>query len=127
MVLVVEDDEPIRKLLLRCLSSDGYEVLWADNGTRALEILVERSADLVVTDVMMAVTSKHSHREPFSIPEAIEMMKKERGKHFDPMLLDIFLGAIDQVVAIRNEHPDGDRPIATLPEDSRGHVAGCNC
>jgi PAS domain S-box-containing protein len=53
-VLVVDDDEQVRAVALRQLTSLGYRVITASNGTEALEIL-KRGAeiDLLFTDVVM--------------------------------------------------------------------------
>jgi CheY-like chemotaxis protein len=53
-ILLVEDEEAVRRIAARTLSGRGYVVLEAGNGADALE-LVERNAaiDLVVTDVVM--------------------------------------------------------------------------
>ena len=40
-ILVVDDEPPIRKLLRMGLSSQGYEVLEAQNGKVALELLAK--------------------------------------------------------------------------------------
>ena len=54
-VLVVDDDESIRKLLLRVLTGAGYQVLEASNGAQALIVSREHQdrIDLLVTDVVM--------------------------------------------------------------------------
>jgi two-component system response regulator MprA len=52
-VLVVDDDEPIRRMLARTLTADGYAVATAADGGAALAA-VERSApDMLVLDVAM--------------------------------------------------------------------------
>lgn len=51
-ILVVEDDWQIRDTIVRFLERDGYDVLVAGNGTRALE-LARDGVDLVVLDVMI--------------------------------------------------------------------------
>ncbi len=54
-ILVVEDEEVVKRLLENTLAEYGYEVLTASNGNEALEI-VERandSIDLLLTDVVM--------------------------------------------------------------------------
>jgi two-component system, cell cycle sensor histidine kinase and response regulator CckA len=55
VVLVVEDEEAVRTMVGRLLQSEGYQVLEAEDGDRALELIERRSApvDLVVTDVAM--------------------------------------------------------------------------
>jgi CheY-like chemotaxis protein len=54
-VLVVEDEEGIRRLTLTVLAARGYEVLTAADGIEALDIAASRSGaiDLLVTDVVM--------------------------------------------------------------------------
>jgi two-component system, cell cycle sensor histidine kinase and response regulator CckA len=53
-ILVVEDADPIRKLVCTMLSQDGYQCLEARDGTEALQV-VERAPELhlVLTDVVM--------------------------------------------------------------------------
>jgi PAS domain S-box-containing protein len=54
-ILLVEDEESIRALLVRVLSSAGYVVLEAANGVDALRLIstYEGPLDLLVTDVKM--------------------------------------------------------------------------
>ena len=55
-ILVVDDEEHVRKLLQRILEDAGYDVLMAGSGEEALSILSqqkERSPDLVILDIMM--------------------------------------------------------------------------
>ena len=54
LLLVVDDNEMNRDVLSRRLSRRGFEVLQAENGRRALEIVAsEAKLDLVLLDVMM--------------------------------------------------------------------------
>lgn len=46
---------------------------------------------VAIADVFDALVSKRVYKEAYSLEKAIEIMTKERGKHFDPFLLDIFL------------------------------------
>lgn len=52
-VLVVEDEEPIRKLHRRILARLDADVLVACSGAEARDLLLEREVDLVVSDVKM--------------------------------------------------------------------------
>jgi two-component system KDP operon response regulator KdpE len=49
-ILIVDDEPPIRKLVRMGLSTQGYEVLDAPNGKRALELLTQKP-DLVILDL----------------------------------------------------------------------------
>ena len=54
-ILVVEDEEPVRRLVQRILSRAGYRVLSAASGVAALELLEQPGfeVDLVLTDLIM--------------------------------------------------------------------------
>lgn len=54
-VLVVEDEEPLRRLTRRILESRGYTVLDAANGQEAIQLLASAPSrvDLLLTDVVM--------------------------------------------------------------------------
>lgn len=58
-ILLVEDDEALRELILSALTGAGYTVLEAANGTEGLLIAKKRDGaiDLVLTDVVMPVMS----------------------------------------------------------------------
>lgn len=53
LLLVVDDGEANRDLLGRRLERQGYKVLVAEDGKRALEMANERNLDLILLDVMM--------------------------------------------------------------------------
>lgn len=53
MILVVEDDQTLRETLAYNLGNDGYEVLTAADGVRALELARTRPVALVLLDVML--------------------------------------------------------------------------
>jgi methanogenic corrinoid protein MtbC1 len=46
---------------------------------------------VAVADVFDALTSDRVYRKAFSVDEAIGMMREQRGRHFDPVLLDAFM------------------------------------
>lgn len=52
-ILVVDDDPPSVKMTAFLLREEGYEVITADNGRSALEMVQSQSPDLVIMDVMM--------------------------------------------------------------------------
>jgi len=54
-ILLVEDEEAVRTFAVRALQTRGYNVLEADSGVSALELLesVDQAIDLVVSDVVM--------------------------------------------------------------------------
>ena len=58
-ILVVEDDEALRKLIVALLDGAGYRVLQAANGDAALELVQSSNdhIDLLLTDMLMPVIS----------------------------------------------------------------------
>jgi DNA-binding response OmpR family regulator len=52
-VLVVDDDPPSVKMISFLLREEGYDVVSADNGVTALELIDREPPDLVILDVMM--------------------------------------------------------------------------
>ncbi len=55
VVLVVDDEFGIVKLLEEVLTDEGHRVLTATNGRQALERAAEEKPSLVVTDFMMPI------------------------------------------------------------------------
>jgi two-component system, cell cycle sensor histidine kinase and response regulator CckA len=53
-ILVVDDEESLRVMLVRTLAGEGYRVLQAGDGVEALEVLeAEPDVSLVLTDLVM--------------------------------------------------------------------------
>lgn len=52
-ILVVDDEEEIRRMLERLLSGKGYRVLLAESGHLALKMVKEHVPDLIVLDAML--------------------------------------------------------------------------
>jgi two-component system, OmpR family, response regulator MprA len=52
-VLVVEDDPPVRRMLERSLTAEGFDVRAAADGGAALAMVADSAPDLVVLDVTM--------------------------------------------------------------------------
>ena len=56
-----------------------------------------------LVDVFDALTSKRPYKDPFPVEVALDIIKKDRGEHFDPDVVDIFLENIDEIVKIKEE------------------------
>ncbi|HLP03770.1 MAG TPA: PAS domain S-box protein [Opitutaceae bacterium] len=74
-ILVVDDEAPVRDLIRRTLTQQGYRVSEAANGAEALVVLArdEQGVDLIVTDLLMPVMDGASlihelHRHSPSLP-----------------------------------------------------------
>jgi len=56
-----------------------------------------------VADVFDALTSDRPYRRRLDLEDAIDLMVKERGTHFDPHILDAFLSTLPELLALRQE------------------------
>jgi CheY-like chemotaxis protein len=55
VVLVVEDDDTIRSLIIDVLEERGFRAIGAPNGANALELLEDTRPDVMVLDLLMPV------------------------------------------------------------------------
>jgi PAS domain S-box-containing protein len=114
VVLVVEDDDAVRRVATRALSARGYEVLSAPNGLQALQILAQRpDVAIVVTDMVMPTMTG---------PELAARLREER-----PDLPVLFLSGYAAAAAIGRDLLRGDEPFLPkpfTPADLAGTVRG---
>lgn len=59
-----------------------------------------------IADTFDALTSKRVYKPAFPLDQAVDIMQKRRAKDFDPDLLDTFLNAMDEILAIKNRYVD---------------------
>ena len=78
-----------------------------------------------VADVFDALTSDRPYRQAFPIEQAVEILRGERGRHFDPRLVDLFVENVDELDrASRALHAVGRSGHARPPAPHRPHSAG---
>jgi CheY-like chemotaxis protein len=53
LILIVDDESPARRLLMRCLDGLGHEILEAESADTALEVMAKRPAAVVFCDIQM--------------------------------------------------------------------------
>ena len=52
---------------------------------------------MAVADVFDALVSRRSYKEPFSVDKALDIIRESSGTHFDPLVVQAFLDAEDEV------------------------------
>jgi len=60
-----------------------------------------------VADVFDALTSTRVYKKAMSNEKSLQILREGRGSHFDPPMLDAFLDAFDDALAIQREFADG--------------------
>lgn len=66
---------------------------------------------MAVADVFDALISVRCYKKAFSYEEAMEIIKKDSGSHFDPKVADAFLAAADEVKKVSDEFARGLRDV----------------
>lgn len=70
---------------------------------------------MAVADVYDALISRRVYKEPFSHEESIRIMQQDRGRHFDPDVVDAMLSIAGEFDAIARHYRDE----STRPADDR--------
>jgi len=52
-ILVIDDQESIRRIVRRALEQDGHQVMDASDGEMGMQVLARHGADVVITDIFM--------------------------------------------------------------------------
>ncbi len=83
-ILVVDDEEQIRKLIKKYATFEGYQVTEASDGMEAVEICQKQRFDLIVMDVMMPELDGFSScREIRKHADTPVIMLSARGEEYD--------------------------------------------
>ena len=68
-----------------------------------------------IADVFDAVTTDRIYRQAMSVDAALQIMMQGRATHFDPRLLDLFMGAMPKVLAIKARLDDSAASKTFMP------------
>jgi HD-GYP domain-containing protein (c-di-GMP phosphodiesterase class II) len=86
--------------------AEGHHEKWDGSGypygKQGLDIPL--SARIVaIADVFDALNSKRPYKEAFSLEKSLEIIIEGRGKHFDPVIVDVFLSNFDRIRKIHDK------------------------
>jgi two-component system chemotaxis response regulator CheY len=115
LVLIVEDESPIREVIADVLEERGFQVLPAANGAEALELLDTVRPDVMVLDLLMPVMHGWAFMESYiektdghPIPIVVVSVNPVLPRSFDrlgvrhvvakPFDVDALVSAVEQAV-----------------------------
>lgn len=97
-ILLVEDEDKIRKLIKLNLTLEGYDVVEADTGPKAIEVIKDQHFDLILLDIMLPDING------FEICEQVRLRNKQVAIIFlsakdgvEDKILGLRLGADDYI------------------------------
>ncbi len=100
-ILLAEDDEDMRRFLVKALERAGYEVVDFDNGASAYERLREEPFNLLLTDIVM--------------PEMDGIELARRATEIDPDLKVMFITGFAAVALNPDSRAPRDARILSKP------------
>ncbi len=77
-IVLAEDESHIARLITFKLEREGYEVIWADDGEKALNSIKSSKPDLIILDIMMPVMDGY---------EVLEKVKEEEQLKAIPVIM----------------------------------------
>ena len=102
-ILIVDDDVNFRNTLFKIMKKKGYDVFTAENGHRAVELVRERTFDVILLDVKMPVMNGM---------EAWKLIKQ-----IQPSATVIFITAFAVEELVKNAMEEGAYAMLSKPLD----------
>lgn len=100
-ILLAEDDEDMRRFLVKALERAGYQVIDFDNGASAFERLREEPFSLLLTDIVM--------------PEMDGIELARRATEIDPDLKVMFITGFAAVALNPDSNAPKDAKVLSKP------------
>jgi len=75
---------------------------------------------VAIADVFDALTTERPYKKAWPVDQALELIRRERGRHFDPELVEAFFDALPEIGRIQEQYAETG-PQASVPRpDPRG-------
>src|SRR6202521_4236865 len=100
-ILVAEDDNDMRRFLVKALQNAGYDVIDYDNGLSAYRRLREEPFELLLTDIVM--------------PEMDGIELARRASELDPDIKIMFITGFAAVALNPDSHTPKDAKVLSKP------------
>jgi two-component system cell cycle response regulator CpdR len=108
-ILLAEDDNDMRRFLVKALQNAGYSVASYDNGKSAYERMREEPFELLLTDIVM--------------PEMDGIELARRATELDPDLKVMFITGFAAVALNADAHAPSEAKVLSKPFHLRDLVA----
>lgn len=67
---------------------------------------------VAIADVFDALTSERPYKPAWSIEDAVQLIQRESGKHFDPQLVEHFMACLPDIIQLKEQWQDpADVPV----------------
>jgi two-component system chemotaxis response regulator CheY len=100
-ILIVDDAEFLRVRISKMLIGDGFEVIEADNGAKAVEVYTAQKPDMVLMDITM--------------PEMDGLSALKKIRSIDPQAKVVMLTALGQESVVLEAIKSGARDFVVKP------------
>lgn len=77
------------------------------NGLKGEEIPLEGRI-VAIADVFDALTSVRPYKAAWPVDEAVEFLRRESGRHFDPALVELFLGQLPAILEVKTRWAEAE-------------------
>ncbi len=105
--LLCHSDRPI--LQAAAIVAGQHHEKWDGNGYpdgRSGEDIHIYGRITALVDVFDALASARVYKQAWPLEDVVQLLREQRGKHFDPVLVDLLLDNLDTFLAIRDQHQD---------------------
>ncbi len=69
-----------------------------------------------IADVFDALTSKRPYKDAWSIEKTVDFLQSQKGKHFEPRLVDLMIEIMPKILDIKATFKDEDNVCCTKPQ-----------
>jgi len=84
---------------------EKYDETGYPNGLKGKDISIAGRI-VPICDVFDALTSVRRYKKAWTVEDAIELLKREKSKHFDPDLVDKFVSILPEILEIRARYSE---------------------
>jgi len=102
--IIGQDDSELLQMAWRIAFS--HHEKWDGSGypkRLASEDIPLEARIVAIADVFDALTSIRPYKDAWPVEKALNLMRDNSGKHFDPSLLTAFLGSMPEILAVKKE------------------------